>query len=75
MPPADLDLDLLPGLLKEAATAAINVDGYHQPAVEVTPRKAIRNLTPEQKAVIRERLRRGQAAKAANTTPRAPAIG
>lgn len=41
MPPADVEIERLPGTMAEAATAEISVDGYHQPAVVVKPRPQI----------------------------------
>ena len=35
MPPATVDLDLLPAALEQAATGEIDVEGYHQPAVQI----------------------------------------
>lgn len=38
MPPADVELDDLPAALEKAATGAISIDGYEQPAMEVKRR-------------------------------------
>lgn len=62
MPSASIELENLPGTLEEAATAAIEMDGYRQPAV-VVQRKPGRNLTPEQRQAAVERLRKARAAK------------
>ena len=64
MPPNSIDLESLPGTLEEAATAEINVEGYHQPAVTVE-RKPRRQLTPEQRKAAGERLRKAREAKSA----------
>ncbi len=53
MPPAHVNLDLLPAALEKAATAEIEVDGYRQPAVEV---EHTSRLTPEQRAKRAEQL-------------------
>ena len=66
MPPATVNLDDLPPTVGQAATAEITVDGYHQPAVIVEPRKPRRNLTPDQRAAAVERLKRAREAKAAD---------
>ena len=64
MPPNSIDLESLPGTLEEAATAEINVEEYHQPAVTVE-RKPRRQLTPEQRKAAAERLRRAREARKA----------
>ena len=64
MPPNSIDLESLPGTLEEAATAEINVEEYHQPAVTVE-RKPRRQLTPEQRKAAGERLRKAREAKSA----------
>lgn len=69
MPPADLDLDLLPGVLQEAATGAIAVDGYQQPAVQITRRHVGRRLTPEQREAAAERFRAMRRGKATEMAP------
>ncbi|MHB8898078.1 MAG: hypothetical protein ACYC6Y_04970 [Thermoguttaceae bacterium] len=62
MPPAGLELELLPDGFQTASTVAIDLPGYHQPAVTVE-RKPGRNLTPEQRQAAVERLRKARAAK------------
>ncbi|NQT14669.1 MAG: hypothetical protein HQ582_18070 [Planctomycetes bacterium] len=62
MPSADVDLDELPGTLTEAATGAISVDGYQQPAVTVE-RKSKRQLSPEERQRLLDQLRRGREQK------------
>ena len=56
MPPAEIHLDELPANLTEAATAEINIEGYHQPAVTVAPYKPKRAMPPEQRQAARERM-------------------
>jgi hypothetical protein len=60
MPPAQVDLEHLPGDLKTAATGAISIEGYVQPTVEVAPRKPKRQLTPDERQAITDRLRQGR---------------
>lgn len=55
MPPAGLDLDLLPGTLEAAATAAIDLPGYSQPAVEVAPPPP--RMSQEQRDAAAARMR------------------
>ena len=64
MPPAGVELELLPDGFQRASTDEIDVPGYYQPAVEVK-RKARRQMTPEQKEAIAERLRRGRESRRA----------
>ena len=59
-----LELEKLPARLEEAATGAIDVDGYRQPAVAVDQKPA-RQLTPEQREAARERLARAREARRA----------
>lgn len=62
MPPTWVELENLPGTLQEAASAAINIVGYRQPAVKVE-RKPRRQLTPEQRRAATERLQKARAAR------------
>ena len=62
MPDASVEVELLPGTLEQAATAEINVDGYHQSAVSLPARKE-RVLTREERDAISERLRKGREKK------------
>ena len=64
MPPSNVELELLPEGFETASTAAIDVDGYHQPAVAIE-RKPKRQLTPEQRAELRERFQKGRERKSA----------
>ena len=64
MPPANVNLDELPGTLEEAAFSAISVMGYEQPAV-APPRRSKRALTARQRQELRERLRKGKERKRA----------
>jgi hypothetical protein len=59
MPPAGINLDRLPGSLEEAATAAIDVEGYCRPAEQAECRPE-QNLTAEERQEIAQRLRRGR---------------
>jgi len=54
MPPPGIDIEALPSNLRKAATGAIDVDSYSQPAMEVVPKS---KYTDEQRRVIGERLR------------------
>jgi len=59
MPPAEINLDDLPGTLEEAAFGGISVDGYHQ--LEVDRPDPATCLTPEERerrTQAGERLRR-----------------
>ena len=57
MPPADIELDLLPGTLERAATAEISVDGYYQPTLKVE-RKPRRQLSSEDRQRLIGQLER-----------------
>jgi hypothetical protein len=59
MPPSGVELELLPDGFDKASTSAIDLDGYHQPAVAIQ-RRPKQQLTPEQKAEVRERLQKGR---------------
>lgn len=56
MPPADIELDDLPQSLEAAATAAIDINGYTQPAVKLVV--SARHFSAER----RESLERARAA-------------
>ena len=66
MPPADVELELLPDGFEKASTSAIDVGGYQQPAVTVQ-RKPKRQLTPEQRRAAIQRLDRARTAKATSS--------
>ena len=59
MPDASIEVELLPGTLEQAATAEINLDGYHQSAVSL-PAIEKRVLTREERDAISRRLRKGR---------------
>ena len=70
MPPATVNLDNLPAKLRPAALGEINVEGYHQPAVE-RPELTSR-LSPEERERRAEQLRRfrdGQKGRFAKGSP------
>ncbi len=56
MPDASIELERLPGTLMEAATAEINVEGYHQPAV-VVKQKPKQARTPQQQEAFQKAQR------------------
>jgi hypothetical protein len=58
MPPAEVELADLPGTLTEAATGAISISTYQQPAVTVKPKKS--KLSPEERQQLAERLRQAR---------------
>jgi len=57
MPPADINLDLLPQGVQEAATAAIDIGHYRQPAIHIDRPQ----LSPEKRRALAERFRPRQA--------------
>lgn len=56
MPPTGVELERLPSTWTTAATAAIDVPGYQQPAVELPKRQT---MTPEAKARLAAQFARG----------------
>ena len=58
MPPADIEIEKLPHILQEAATGAIDIEGYSQPAVHIEPPKS--KYTEEERRAIGERFRRAR---------------
>lgn len=73
MPPADLELDRLPGTLEAAALGAIDVDGYHQPAIVLAPAAPRREMSPERRAAVVERFRMAREARGQTAPLAAPA--
>ncbi len=60
MPPANVELDLLPAKWEVAATGEIDIPGYHQPAVEIRRPEPKSKLSAEERREIGERLRRAR---------------
>jgi len=59
MPPPDVELDRLPDGMEKASTAAIDLEGYSQPTVEVK-RKPKRELSPEEREAFLKKMNRGK---------------
>ncbi len=64
MPPANLNLDLLPAELEAAAFGAIDVEGYRQPALERPAAPELTETERARRAEAGERLRRARQRKA-----------
>ncbi|MGI6415058.1 MAG: hypothetical protein ACOX1P_05255 [Thermoguttaceae bacterium] len=62
MPGDGIELELLPNGIEQAATAEINIPGYYQPAVAVTPARP-QSLSPERRRQFVLRLAKGREAK------------
>ncbi|MFC1597209.1 hypothetical protein ACFL5Q_04620 [Planctomycetota bacterium] len=60
MPPAGINLDELPASLEEAATTAIDVEGYCRPTEKAECSRPGPNLNDEERREVAERLRRGR---------------
>jgi hypothetical protein len=60
MPPAGINLAELPASLEEAATAAIDVEGYCRSAEKAECSRPGPNLNDEERQEVAQRLRRGR---------------
>ncbi len=57
MPSADVELELLPDGFERASTAAIDLEGYRQPAVTVERRQT---MSAQEREALADRLQRGR---------------